>query len=143
MAKTKPFEPMRSGLESVMKQVEELVEKWIPRLGLETWRYTVVYKPHPLDGDDSSTGAMVSPSWEYKRFTIRFYLSTLKDVYTEPDALEKVVLHELSHVLVSGMSKPNGTREEDRMEERTVVELTDVLFNLSRHNPSTRKRKQK
>lgn len=50
-------------------------------------------------------------------------------------------MHELCHVLVSAMTPEDETISDRKFEERTVVELTDILLNLSRPNPSTRKPK--
>lgn len=126
----KSFEPLALQYRKLKKILIKYVNKWTKILNLELWQGDISFIPL-VDPDGPNSAAKIGPMWEYKRFTLHFYLPTILKDYSD-DEIEGIIVHELSHLLVSGMSTITGTEKADViMEERTVVELTDILLKLA------------
>lgn len=109
--------------------IKAAFDKWIVRLGLAWWDIEIVYYDDPMEIINRfrqiETGEMVpatvTAQWMYADAKISINLPTFE--YIEDDKIERVVVHELVHILVNEM------REEDIChEERVVSTLTKAFF---------------
>lgn len=108
--------------------IKEMFAKWIPRLGLAWWDLTINYYDDPAeivrifrDGDDGLVAACVTANWMYAEASIDVNAPLVESM--DADKIERVVVHELMHILV------NELREgELHHEERVVTGLTKAIF---------------
>jgi len=102
---------------------------WIPRLGLDRWDIDITWQEsrHPED-TDSSTLMDTTALWEYMTATIRVFLPPC--IALEDDDLEKAVVHELVHCLVSPMEQVVPD-EHSKECEFTVELLTRLMLKIS------------
>lgn len=126
MGKPKPYDHIAEDYRKIEKTFDKLLSKWIALLNLESWKCKVYYFASVND-HDPDFGALIRSLWEYKSFDIRFYLPKIRADY-RPAQWEELVVHELCHILVSAMSVNEATST--KFEERTVVELTEILLKL-------------
>lgn len=104
-------------------------EKWIKALGLGWWNIEVHYYDVPgeivrlfrqIDNGDV-VPAFVDTNWMYGTAKISVNLPAFEDM--EPKQVERIVVHELCHVLVNEMREG-----ELHHEERVVTGLTNAIF---------------
>lgn len=102
--------------------------KWVKRLGLLWWDLELTYYTDPAEilreftvTDDEMTQAKVYADWRYATAKILVNLPAFEGM-TERK-IERVIVHELCHVLVNEM------REDDiHHEERVVTGLTKAFL---------------
>lgn len=102
---------------------------WIERLGLGWWDIEVHYYDEPGEivrlfrqvDDGGIVPAFVDANWMYATAKISVNLPAFADM--EPDAIERIVVHELMHILVNEMREG-----ELHHEERVVTQLTKAIF---------------
>lgn len=113
------------------KRVQKYLDKWITPLGLRWWKIDVVWDRATHCDSDPPGGsehcaAHVKCRWEYLEATVTFHLLQL--IEQKDDDLEKVIVHELCHVLVNEMRAPIAPNDEThaewmKHEERVVSTL--------------------
>lgn len=114
-------------------------EWWIEWLGLSHWEWVLRYERERCNDDDQNTrtNADVHAEADRMMFTIRFFMpsiaDTLADLGKTPEQrdrqLERIIVHELCHVLIAEL-RPAGFDCERPWgewifhEERAVAQLT-------------------
>jgi hypothetical protein len=105
------------------KVIGKYVKKWQSNLFLGMWKINVTIRDYI--GDDStidgySTTATCATSWQYFTASIDFNYIKLKDY--EESEIEKIVIHELIHIVLNEMREDGVDHE-----ERVVSHLTMVV----------------
>ena len=103
-------------------RIKKYIDKWRDLLGLWNWHLDVEWSDNDKDGIVENTEILAHTyvSWQYLDYKITFYLKSFVD--KDDEEVEKVVIHEMCHVLVSEM-RENTTNHE----ERVVSNLTNVM----------------
>ncbi len=126
--------------ESIKARVVARVDHWIPRMHLGTWDRRVIFQRGRADGDESNgmmTWADIETQWEYLRFTLRVYVDYLWDHEVSDDALDRILVHELAHAVVSELRrfvKPKLADAHQDSEERVVSWITNIVAQLEEDN---------
>jgi len=91
-------------------------------MGLSDWKIDVSYHTYLHTGPSgNNTIAVTNVHWQYMDACIQINLAVSQD-QTEKD-IEKVVIHELMHVVVNEM------REDDiKHEEKVVTMLSNIMW---------------
>jgi hypothetical protein len=105
------------------KRVGKHLTKWQAPMGLRWWDIQIVW-----DRSYASNQALAAETdmnlWKYRTATITFYLPKIAELKEDVD-VEKVVVHELCHVLLSpisvSMEKLNEPYQVDIMEFNTEL----------------------
>lgn len=104
-------------------------EKWVNCLGLAWWEIQIAYYDDPgeivrqfrqADNGDV-VAAFVDANWMYAEATICINLPLFAEMTDEK--IERIVVHELMHILVNEMREG-----EIHHEERVVTQLTKAIF---------------
>jgi len=111
------------------KKIKKYLKKWITPLGLGWWKIDIFYIDDPATilnefktGDgEGIVRATVKPQWEYGVASINFNLPAFNNL--DDDEIERVVIHELVHILVNEMRE-----SEMHHEERVVTGLTKAFM---------------
>jgi hypothetical protein len=111
------------------KQIESLFKKWITRLGLGWWRVDISFYNDPqsiidhfgVNDDDTLVVARTYTHWIYGKAEIHVNLPVIEKL--SDDETERVIVHELLHILVNEMRE-----DEIHHEERVVTQLTKAIF---------------
>lgn len=122
-----------------------LSEKWKPGLGLGAWEVTYHWRREPLDrrpfderGDVPATVCQTNegrPShvwsqWAYMAGDVEVDLRLIEDMSDE--RLELLYLHEMGHLLLSGLRSQRESRKGFRIqEERMATELAHIFIGLN------------
>jgi hypothetical protein len=115
------------------EQLKAAFDTWLRRLGLLWWEIEVCYYDDPGEiikrfrdpGGDIQVLATTYAEWKYAAARIEINLPAFDGL--EADKIERVVVHELCHILVNEM------REDDlHHEERVVTGLTKAMFWIER-----------
>ena len=109
--------------------LKEAFAKWIPRLGLAWYDLEVVYYDDPGEilqrfrqaDNGGVVPAFVAANWMYADAKISVNLPAFDEL--DADKIEKIVVHELCHILVNEMREG-----ELHHEERVVTGLTKAFF---------------
>jgi hypothetical protein len=125
----------------VKNKLQKYLKTWKVLLGLQWYRLDVLFdrdsirRPDPENpGGTIVTYATTSCSYEYLQAAIQFSVPGLQD---KDDAdLERVVIHELLHVVVNEMRDASRSTKH---EERVVSVLEEVFFKLQCRNEIDRK----
>lgn len=112
-----------------LELIKAAFAKWIPRLGLAWWDIEIVYYDDPNEIIQRfriiETGEMVpanvTAQWMYADAKININLPAFELI--DPGVIERVVVHELCHLLVNEMREG-----EIHHEERVVTQLTKAFF---------------
>jgi hypothetical protein len=91
------------------------------------WKYTVKYftaSEDMPDGSDAKTGAITKWSFKYLDATISVNLNTC--MWMNEDEIEEMVIHELTHLLVSPLMESSETTPL----EYTVTTISRILKGL-------------
>jgi predicted SprT family Zn-dependent metalloprotease len=113
--------------------IGQYVKKWQMSLGLASWR---IDQYHHKDSsyfqsdNDFVTRAEVFADWRYLKANIHFNLCEMK--HLPVDEIERIVVHELCHILVNEM-RSSGIDHE----ERVVTGLTDAFMDGGAHDKVT------
>lgn len=118
-----PTEPTK------LELIKAAFAKWIPRLGLAWHDIEIVYYDDPQEIINHfriiETGEMVpatvTAQWMYADAKININLPVFEHI--ETDNIERVIVHELCHILVNEMREG-----ELHHEERVVTGLTKAFF---------------
>lgn len=93
-------------------RVGSLFDRWIKDLGLGWYQIDVVYKmgDAPDRGDGYVCGMSVVSRWMYRTAMVTVYI---EEVPEDDWKLEKMVVHELCHILVEAMRGPDGVTDNE------------------------------
>lgn len=120
---------MEASAVSQKQLIEEAFKKWAARLGLNWWDLEVVYYDAPgeivqrfrqADNGDV-VPAFVNANWMYADAKISVNLPAFDEM--DAGKIERIVVHELCHILVNEMREG-----ELHHEERVVTGLTKAFF---------------
>lgn len=100
-------------------RVHRYLKKWIGPAGFGWWMIDCVWKRQKKDDNEVTAAADTSAQWQYRQAVITFYLPMFEEMPDE--RVERLVVHELSHLLVSGLHN----FEDDSMRE--ITEYTTEL----------------
>lgn len=112
-----------------LELIKAAFAKWIPRLGLAWWDIDIAYYDDPKEiigrfriiESGEIVPATVTAQWMYADAKISINLPVFDEI--EPALIERIIVHELCHILVNEM------REDDiHHEERVVTGLTKAFF---------------
>jgi hypothetical protein len=112
------------------KRVEKYIEKWRSPMGLDWWK--IYFDWHRVYHEDSQLiGAQTNMNrWQYREADIDFYLPHVVDIKDEE--VEHLVVHELTHVLLSAISVNmrdlNDDYQHDLMELNTELVASAFLW---------------
>jgi hypothetical protein len=113
---------------ATVKRIKRALTKWMKPLGLEWWDVTVECFNEPADillhfkaSKDHIVPAIVFADWQYGTATILFNVPAFDG--KSDDEIERIVVHELLHILVNEMREG-----EIHHEERVVSQLTKAIF---------------
>lgn len=84
------------------EQIAEIVDTWVPRLGLEHWEITVHWEPHPLDADDPPSFDTHDKAWVHRARDYdeaRMYFNEKAMEYWTARDAHATVVHELLHLV--------------------------------------------
>lgn len=111
-----------------LKQIKKLCDTWVYRLGLKWWEVTINYISDAQEiikmfriAEDEIVVARTFADWRYATCNIYFNLPTLKSLSVRD--VEKVIIHELCHVLINEMREGGIDHE-----ERVVTTLTKAFL---------------
>lgn len=118
-----------SDIPDTQERVKAAFSKWVERLGLAWWRVDVCYYDDPgeilrrfkPEFEDRIVAARVIADWRYAEASIEVNLPAFAGKTDEE--IERIVVHELVHILVNEMHE-----NETHHEERVVTTLTKAIF---------------
>lgn len=105
-------------------RVQKYLDKWFKTVGLGWFRVDMEW----CRETDGETAARTHSSWQYKTATITWYLPHLAKY--EDDTVEETVVHELCHVLLSGLAQnqiDNDNQLSDQINEYTTSLVAAAL----------------
>lgn len=94
------------------KIVNKYLKKWKSNLFLGMWTINFNIRSYLSDDGSHSTAATCDASWKYFTATIDFSLEQMEDL--SEDEIEKIVIHELLHIVVNEM-REDGIDHEERV----------------------------
>lgn len=104
-------------------KVLALHDKWKRRFCLTWWTATLVIAEYLAGQDGKKTLGDCSADWQYQTYTIRINAADAAEL--SDTELEKLIIHELLHVVLNEM------REDDiSHEERVVTNLETTIAGL-------------
>lgn len=108
-------------------RIKKLLDFWVRYFGLTYWKIEIEYKDYIVPGESGNVPvARTFADWRYLSATIEINISDISGMKKEE--LEKVIVHELLHIIV------NELREKDiSHEERVVSELTNASIWLKNY----------
>lgn len=136
------MEALGPGLQGDLDWIGPILDKWMPRLGLDNWTVTIHldYAIVMPGGDEINATVSVNES---DGFSANIHISRWM-LDQEPEEQERVLLHELVHLLLWDMSEyAVRSLDEERQEwfrretEQAVGHLTRVLTRMATPGPST------
>lgn len=109
---------------------QRVIGEWLQPLGLLWWETTINYYDDPAEfpggagSGDSHVAARVWAQWEYLQATVAINVPEVARM--DDDRLERVLVHELCHILVAEMrADPDVCTDH---EERTVTQLAKAFI---------------
>lgn len=112
------------------KRCQAIFEAWLRPLGLLWWDVTINYYRDPSEfpvgtgSADARVAARVWAQWEYLQATIAINVAEIATM--DDDELERVLVHELCHILVNEVC--DDSKAESPHEERTVTQLAKAFI---------------
>lgn len=114
------------------KRINRIMERWRDPLRLFEWEIVRLYSrgPFPVDGEwgQRPAAAMASVDWQYRRATLTFDTEATRDY--DDAKLERIVVHELVHVIVNEMRCWKDADDGMAHEERVVETLAWILVGI-------------
>lgn len=108
-------------------RVEKFIEEWSEPLGTRWWDMKYVWE-RTFHEQSPRCAAETHTTWQYIHAQIHWYLPEIKDL--DDAEIEKIVVHEHTHVLISEMNHTGDRHAEDRIdhEERVCSALTKAFL---------------
>lgn len=111
-----------------LKKIKKICNKWIYRLGLRWWEVEVHYVEDPQDvidifktNDNEIVIGRTYVDWKYMSANV--YLNIPSMLNMTHNQIERIIVHELLHILVNEMREDGIDHE-----ERVVTLLTKAVF---------------
>ncbi len=105
---------------SQKKRVEKFADKWFRTMGLG-W-FKVDFEWSRLENGEVAANTL--SSWQYKAATITWYLPHIAKY--DDDTIERCVVHEFAHVLLSGLAQ-NMIHDDETMANQINEYTTEVV----------------
>ncbi len=105
-------------------RVKKYLDKWY-EAGFGWWRITYVWDRSYNTGNDE-VAAECSAHWQYRTAQITFFLPVIQETKDE-DELERIVVHELCHVLIAS-TQNFETSDLREMTEYATENVTKALM---------------
>ena len=102
------------------KRLIKLTTEWKKKLGLQDWTIHVSIEE---SRGDTARACVLERHWEYKYAVIEFYTRTMRN--DDPADIEKHVVHELLHVVLSELEC-----KKKKHEERVITTLAEAICEL-------------
>lgn len=113
--------------QKIRNKLSKFMNQWCLLLGLDRWEIIAEYCAES-DTLEPGLNGCAKVQWPYKRAVIKFHISQLYD--NDDVQLERLVVHELMHVVVNEMRGKKFDNDDLQHEERVVTELTDSFLRL-------------
>ncbi len=98
------------------KEIKELINKhvtfWKGMLGLGMWNIDIYYDKVDFDTGSGYEVGRSSVNWKYLEASLTFHTNQMKDF--DEEKIEKIVIHELMHVMLNEM-RETGIEHEERV----------------------------
>lgn len=115
----------------IERKVERWHRKWKKRLGLEHWEIELLFMDSLSGLEDQADDFLITGTtevrWNYFEARIKYYLP--RCVQKTDEALERTVLHELVHVLLSAEQSELTTAKACEKQELSTELVTIVIWN--------------
>lgn len=117
------------------REITVYIDRWAQRLFLQQWEFIVGYKETMMDGDapNETCNADIYVMSEYHQAFINIY----PHFWTQPkEQRERVVVHELCHILTNKLTKLVTDGQDGRLVPYDVTrkineETTDHIANIA------------
>jgi predicted SprT family Zn-dependent metalloprotease len=101
-------------------RVQKYIDKWFTTLGMG-W-FTIDFEwTRETDG---GTAGRTTSQWQYRSATITFFLSILAE--HDDDTVERTVVHEMAHVLLSGIAQ-NMIHDDETLSNQVNEYTTETV----------------
>jgi hypothetical protein len=110
-------------------RIMRFADKWTPLLGLDDWDISWEFHREP-DTTDAKEMAYCGVQWQYEAAVIRWCVFEVYAHALNDDALERVVVHEMMHILLHEM-REDANRPDIAHEERVATRLTKAFVRTS------------
>lgn len=131
--------------EALKSKLERMALEWSERIGLGWWKLKFIWCREGInDPDLPHAAAATDVRWQYLEAKIRFDMPLLadKDHFEDDAALEMLVIHELTHVLVNelrcGECQHDEKKDVMHHEERVVTTVAKAFrwtYEAGQHSP--------
>ena len=121
-------------------RVWKYTKKWDLPLGLRWWHQTHEWCDEPIGDapEGRSVAGKADVDWQYCRVVFKWYLPGLAEL--DDTALEKLVVHEMMHVLTNEMRQWQDASDAMMHEERCATTLARA-FQYIADNPFPKEKK--
>ena len=108
--------------EQQKKRIEKYINKWLHLFNLWGWKGKCVWERDSKKNQDGETEVLAHcfSDWKYLIYELTFFLSSF--VHKSNRDVERVVVHEMLHIVLNEMRE---NRHEN--EERVVSTLTNIM----------------
>lgn len=107
-------------------RVEKYLDKWFKPAGFGWFGVSIDFNRHLKDDREFTSAADTSTHWQYRKAHINFYLPAIVDI--DDAELERVVVHELSHVLIGSVSNFSNDEYREMTEYATECVTQALLY---------------
>lgn len=109
------------------KQVKDIFDKWSRRMGLGWYKIEIEWKAGdpPDKGEGNVVVADISTQWMYRTANMRVWLECLPE---EEHEIERIIVHELSHIFVNPLRSQENEHYNYDLEEYCVESLTQAFM---------------
>jgi hypothetical protein len=104
------------------RRVKKYIDKWFRTLGLGWFSVDMEWSREK----DNDTAARTLSSWQYKNATITWFLPLLAQY--DDDTVERTVVHEFCHVLLSGLAQ-NQQNTDESLSSQVNEYTTELVAN--------------
>lgn len=105
------------------KRVQKYVDKWFKTLGLGWFTINFEWSREP-DSSEGGTAGRTYSQWQYRSATITFFLPVLAQ--HDDDTVERTVVHEMVHVLLSGIAQ-NMVHDDETLSNQVNEYTTETV----------------
>jgi hypothetical protein len=110
--------------EAAKARVHGFAERWTPLLGLDDWDISWEYNREPPDKEREIAHCAVD--WEYEQATVTWSITELLNDECDDEKLERIVVHELAHIILREMRE--DTKTKINHEERVATRLSKAFI---------------
>lgn len=114
--------------EETKKRLEKYLEKWHPLMQMGWYGLKYQYERGYCE-DDSSTCAVTTSSWIYRRHHITWFMQKISELSDEE--IEDIVVHEFAHVVLAPVTQdqPEEWHEQVEYTTQTIAVILQHIEN--------------